>query len=145
MLSLLAPLCNIILNNVTSCTPIPTIMVSCIYLCGLELFPCQVKHFINSPNFRQPEVSLPRSQEPGLFLYPEQDQSIPPPPSRFLKSHFKIILASTPRLYTSRLVPSGFSTKTQYAALPCPIHATCCAHLILHIITRIIFREEHRS
>ena len=43
----------------------------------------------------------------------------------------------------SGLLPSGPSTKIQYA--PLPIHATCPAHLILHLITRMILGEEYRS
>ena len=51
------------------------------------------------------------------------------PTSYFLAGHFNITLRSTPR-YGSNIFSSGFRTKTQYAPLLFPIHATCPAYLI---------------
>ena len=48
--------------------------------------------------------------------------------------------------HPSGLFPLGFSTKTPYAPLLSPIHATCHSHLILiDLITQIIFGEAYRS
>jgi len=55
----------------------------------------------------EPEGSLPQSQEPATFHYPEPDQSSPCLPSHFLKVHYNIILPSTPGL------PSGLFPSTR--------------------------------
>ena len=83
--------------------------------------------------------SLLHSRVPTNCPCPESRQSIPCHPSHFLKIHFNIILLSTPRS------PSGLPTKTLYAPLLSPIHATCCAHHLLDLFTKIIYYEEHRS
>ena len=56
-----------------------------------------------------------------------------------LSSHLCVGLPSV-------LLPSGLPTKILYALLLSPIHASCRTHFILlDMITRIIFGEEHRS
>ena len=89
------------------------------------------------------EDSLPHSQVPSTCHCPEPDQSTPP--SHFLKIHINIIshlLLGPP----SHLFPPSYPTKTLYAPLLCPIHATCPAYPIFQdLINRMIFREEYRS
>ena len=72
------------------------------------------------------------------------------PRSHFLKTHFKIILPSTPMFskwsLSLNLNPSGFPTITLYAPILFPIRATCPTHLsFLDLITRIIFYEQYAS
>ena len=66
-------------------------------------------------------------------------------PSHFLKIHLNIILPSasgSPQWF----FPSGFPTRTLYTPLPCPICATCPAHLILlDFTTRTTFSKDYRS
>ena len=66
-----------------------------------------------------------------------------PAPSNFLKTHFNIIAQST-RSLPSGSVPSGFPTKTVYAAHLFPIRATCPSNLILDVITRGILGKLYR-
>ena len=90
------------------------------------------------------EGSSPHSQVLANCHYPEPDQSTPCPPSHFLMIRLDIILPSTPGS-SKWFLPPGFPTKTLYTPLLSPILATCPAHLILYLITRIIFGEDYRS
>ena len=58
-----------------------------------------------------------------------------------------LLLSSQIRLVLpSSLFPSGLPTKTLYASLLFPIRATCPAYfIILGLITRMLFGEQHRS
>jgi len=48
------------------------------------------------PTFSEPGSSLPHSQEPAIFPFPEPDQSSSCPPSHLLNFHLNIILTSKP-------------------------------------------------
>ena len=52
-----------------------------------------VKKFLH---FMEPKVSLPHSQVPATYPYPEPAQSTPCPTSHFLKIYLSIILPSMP-------------------------------------------------
>ena len=88
--------------------------------------------------FSCPEVPYPihKCLPPDPVL--SQTNSAHAPPSHFLKILFKIFSHLHMGL-PSGLFPSRFPHQILYAALPSPLHVTCCAHLILlDIITRII-------
>ena len=94
----------------------------------------------------EPEGSLPHSQVPATWPYPEPARSSPDPQTP---------LPEDPSLYyppiyawVSQMVffPSGFPIKTLYTPLLSPMRATCPAPLILlDIITRTILGEQYRS
>ena len=77
--------------------------------------------------------SLPYSQEPATYPYPEPDHSSLCHPSHFSKIHLTLYFHLSLGL-PSGLIPSHAPTKTLYACLICPIPATCLANLV-HITT----------
>jgi len=89
------------------------------------------------------EGPLLHSQAPAVCPYPGPDQSSHASPSRVMKTHFNIILPSTPRFSKCSLTTS-LPTKTLYAPLLSPIRPTCSVSLfLLHFIKRK-FGEEDR-
>jgi hypothetical protein len=91
----------------------------------------------------EPEGSLPHSQVPASYSYPERTRSIHAPTSHFLKIHLNIILHLRLDL-PSGLFPSGFPTKTLYTPLLSPIRATSPTRpVLLDLITRTILGEEY--
>ena len=65
-------------------------------------------------------------------------------PSHFLKIHLNIIFSSTPES-SSGLFPLGFPIKIMYTSLLSPVHAKFPAHLIIDLLTRILFGEDYRK
>ena len=83
----------------------------------------------------EPESSLLYSQVPATshLSWANSIQSPQPPPTSWrsiliLSSHLHLGLPIG-------LSPSGFPSRTLCTSLPCPIHTTCPAHLILHDFT----------
>ena len=99
------------------------------------------KKFFLRSSLKSPEGSLPLSQVPATFPYPEPARSGPTPTSHFLKIHLNIIHPSATGS-SMWFFPSGFPTKTMNIPLLSPICATCTAHFILlDFITRKIYGE----
>jgi hypothetical protein len=74
--------------------------------------PCQSR---NSPHFTEPEVSLPRSQQPTTVPYPMPDK---PSPHHHPTSLRSILSSCHLRLrFPIGLLPSGFPNKIVYALL----------------------------
>jgi hypothetical protein len=99
---------------------------------------CQLR---NCPHFTEPEVSLPRSQQPTTVPYPKRDKSNPHHRPTSLRS---ILSSCHQRLcFPIGLFLSGFHTKLAYAFFhTCYIRANL-THLDLIIL--IIFGEEYKS
>jgi hypothetical protein len=78
----------------------------------------------NSPHFMEPAGSLTHSQEPATCPYPEPVETSPFPRPTPGRSNL-ILSPLSPHLrlgLPSRLLTSGFLTKTLYAPLPSPMH-----------------------
>jgi hypothetical protein len=93
----------------------------------------------------EPEGSLPHSQVPATFPYPEPARSSSYPPHR-TSWRSTLILSSRQRLgLPGGLFPSGSPHQNPVYASHLPIRATCPAHLILDCITRTMLGEQYRS
>jgi len=90
----------------------------------------------------EPEGSLPHSQEPATWPYPEPAWFSPY--FHFLKTHINIILPSTLG-YSKLSLSSGFPIKTLYTPLLSHIRAARSANLIRDSIAIIAFGEEYKS
>ena len=94
----------------------------------------------------EPEGSLPHSQVPATYPYPEPARSSLHPTSHFLKIHLNIILSSkpgSPKWSLSFRFPHQNHT---YYSSPVP-HTRYMPHPshFLEFITRTILGEEYRS
>jgi hypothetical protein len=92
----------------------------------------------------EPGSSLPISQVPATCPYPEPDRPVHAPTSHFLKFHCHIILPSARGSFKWSLSPR-FRHHIPECTSPLPIRSTCHVHLILSLITRIIFGQQYRS
>ena len=93
----------------------------------------------------EPEGSLMHPKQPATSPCPEPDQLDLCISSHFLKIHFNIILPPTPRSLKYPLFFRFPHQSCTHLATPL-IRATLPAHsLVLGLITRTIFDEEHRA
>ena len=91
------------------------------------------------------EYSLLLRQMPPTCPYPKPHQSSPIPLSHFLEILLNIILPST-ALSSKWSLSLRFPHQNPVGTSPLPIRATHPArHLLIDLITRIIFGEEYRS
>ena len=71
-----------------------------------------------------------------------QSNPINTSPPRFLKTHFNIVLPSTPRSF-KQFSTTGLPTQLLYVPLLCPIRATCPTPLnLLYLMARMTSGEE---
>ena len=92
----------------------------------------------------EPEVSLPHSQEPATRPYSDQSNPVHTtiPLSEYLFEYYPFICAES----SKRSLLFRFPHKALYTPLLSPIRATCPTHhILLDLITRIIFVDEYGS
>jgi hypothetical protein len=92
-----------------------------------------VSQLRNSPNFMEPEGSLPHSQAPTTCPILSLSILVYAPLSHFLKIHLNIILPSTTRLFGWSPSLRSFYQNHIYTS-HVSLHATCPAHLILMVL-----------